>query len=401
MNTQEQVYRLFSEVTRMGWSRSEITEILEAKKTKGYAPKLEGKTLIAFRWTGASTEAFKQFGKWYLSEFRSAPYLEAHNGQVFLWVRIDLPEDAQLTVSDTESFVVGLDQAYEVFDPAPNRPHFKYFDARRVLPFPLPLIFPKPDLEAAYERLSKARIYASAFLNSAGQHFARKAEAWKLNQQAKASLDGPARYVFAAGDSERSRIFRVCRYLAQRDMKIPTIETVETFWRESGLGKIADYGSYDVYWQNEVAEVLEVIERDFSPEKIREKAAKYKIGMWRWLIETTVDAAAVEAQELTYPELEIVLGVITKDCLSERWQGRATRESLLAFFDKVHLRTGLRIGTNKFPKIVKLLTDARLLSIEGESGYQKARVYGLGEKHPLYQQEKMYEQNKYDCTSVH
>src|SRR5262249_42389548 len=148
-----------------------------------------------------------------------------------------------------------------------------------------------------------------------------------------------------------------------------------------GLVKLES--ALDGYWLNDVADVLDVIERDFDPQKQFERAAKYKLGMWRWLVESVVPAKEVADSGLTFPELELVLGVITKSCASEEWQGMSKRDGILRLVEQVQLRSGLRITENKFAKIIKLLVSNQLIRVIEESSFGKVRRYGIGEKHPL------------------
>jgi hypothetical protein len=404
-NLHLQIYRFFAGVIYGGANLTEglVKQMTSKRDTLWYLPARDGHSMISFRYVGSSDHKLKLLGTWWREQFGCVPYRETTSSGAIFWVWFKLPSNQIFRRSDYEAFVRGLNEAYFVLNPAAPGQVFHAFRNEDEnyqpisKPFPLPLIHQQGELEDAYAKLRAAEIPADTFVNYAGNIFEKKTLRYVAMQVAR-TLPQEAQRLFDFDDDDRTRAFKVCRYLTNRDLKVPTIALVEEFYRKTGLDKLTDAGAFDAYWQSDVADVLDVIEKDYDPAKQYERASKYKIGMWRWLVESAVPAKEVADAGLTFPELERVLGVLTKSCASEQWQGMSKRDGILRFVEQVQLRSGLRITENKFPKIVKILVANGLICVVEESGLGKVRRYGIGEKHPLRRfSEKSEEIKKGSC----
>jgi hypothetical protein len=90
-------------------------------------------------------------------------------------------------------------------------------------------------------------------------------------------------------------------------------------------------------------------------------------------------------------EVDVVLGLITKACMSVERNGICTREWVEKFSEDQRHEIGGKITYRRFPEILELLKRHNLITIKREAsgnrdGNSMPRIYGLGQAHPLFNQ---------------
>jgi len=256
------------------------------------------------------------------------------------------------------------------------------FDGRVPLPFNNVSV---EELPERFGKLSKAEILWEKINPSDMSIDYSQAFIKHILEEKASELGGLTKSLYRHGDSEARTAFRVVWHIVKTTFSIPTLHQVRQFYQETKLAALHGVDmKFDSVWIDAVLDAIEKIEGEWDQDKAIKDASHYDVGKWLYILRTTIKKEELKELGLIYNEVDVVLGLITQACMSDKYNGVCVRDWMEKWAEDNFEHIGKKLHPKKIPSITELLIKYDLIAIKRKAAPNVPAIYGLAKKHPLY-----------------